>query len=287
MPPVRRQGEANIGPTISTGLAAGPSLKHAIVSGLHECFERDAFSIFWMNDLPPRRIALPSSSDETRVGKLFREHFVTPGYEYRAYDIGNDLGVPTAYVLLTCATSHGPIYVVGAAARLDRGQATLKALLEAVQGKSYVQWLMSQHAGWSPTADFSNVTDFCFSCIVYSVAQELTPHLLGVEQRVSSELPLEELPRASPVDAPTELRELVRRLAARDYEAIVVELTTPDVAPLGVRVVRVITPELQPLHADHRFPFLGGRRLYEVPARLGHGDVRTEDQLSPYPHPFP
>ncbi|MDY7233139.1 YcaO-like family protein [Hyalangium rubrum] len=288
MPCLTRPGEADIGHTLSTGLGAGPSRERAILSGLYECLERDAFTLFWMNDLPVRRIDLRGASRATPAGRVFLEHLAVPGHEYRAYDITHDLGVPTTYTILSCQTFQGPLHVVGAASRLDGSQATLKALLEAVQGKPYVLWQLQRHAGWKPAADFSNVTDFSLSCMLYTAVRELTPHLLGIDQRVSAELTLDALPRWEPTDATTELEELVRRLEAQGYEALVVDLTTPDIRSLGLTVVRVVTPELQPLHADHRWPFLGGKRLYEVPVRIGARAERVkEEQLSRYPHPFP
>ncbi|MCY1083396.1 YcaO-like family protein [Archangium lansingense] len=285
MPSLQRPGEADLGPIISTGLGAGSSLERAILSGLYECLERDAFTLFWMNDLPVRRIRLRG---ETPTGRIFRERFAVPGYEYRAYDLTLDLGVPTTYVVLTCQTWRGPLHVVGAASRLDGDQATLKALLEAVQGRPYVLWQLERHSGWKPAADFSNVTDFSLSCMLYSVVEELTPHLLEVDQRVTSELALEDLPRWEDTNPATALAELVHRLEVRGYELVVVDLTTPDIESLGLKVVRVVTPELQPLHGDHRWPFLGGKRLHEVPLQLGYRHERaSEEQLTRYPHPFP
>ncbi|HEX5751297.1 MAG TPA: YcaO-like family protein [Archangium sp.] len=288
MPYTLKADEPDVGPTISTGLATGSSLEGAIVSGLQECMERDAFTLFWMNSLPVRRIQLRNASRSTRAGQLFHQHLEAPGYEYRAYDITSDLGVPTTYSMLACPSARGPLYIVGGATRLDGGQATLKALMETVQTRPYVLWLMERDPHWRPAADFSNVVDFPFSCRLYTVAEELRPHLLSVEERVTSEVSLEELPRWESRDAATDLAELVQRFERRGYEAVVVELTTPDIAALGLRVVRVVTPELQQLHADHRYPFLGGKRLYDVPVRLGYrSEPADETQLNPYPHPYP
>jgi ribosomal protein S12 methylthiotransferase accessory factor len=36
------------------------------------------------------------------------------------------------------------------------------------------------------------------------------------------------------------------------------EITTPELAAVGLRAVRVLSPDLTPLHADHRKPHLGG-----------------------------
>ena len=71
-----------------------------------------------------------------------------------------------------------------------------------------------------------------------------------------------------------------------EYEVAVIDLTSPDVFQMGMRVVRVLIPELVSLHGDHRYPFLGSRRIYDVPKMLGF-KKNTEGMLNPYPHPFP
>jgi ribosomal protein S12 methylthiotransferase accessory factor len=61
------------------------------------------------------------------------------------------------------------------------------------------------------------------------------------------------------------------------------------VAQAGLFVVRVIVPGLVPLHSNHLRPFLGVRRLYDVPVRLGweRDGWRAETGFNPFPHPFP
>ena len=79
-----------------------------------------------------------------------------------------------------------------------------------------------------------------------------------------------------------------RRLAAREAGAYAVDVTSPDVAAAGLRVVHVLVPELCALDVLEGARFLGGRRLYQaafeaglVPGPLGPPD------LNPDPHPFP
>ena len=81
---------------------------------------------------------------------------------------------------------------------------------------------------------------------------------------------------------------LCERVAAAGSSAYAVDVTSPDVAELGLKVIRVIAPELCALDASHNARFLGGRRLYEAAAGLGLcRDVLGEDQLNPGPAPVP
>ena len=275
-------GEPSIGFQCSTGLAAGGSLAQAILSGLCEDFERDAFTLFWLDELPARRVHLEGS----RLWRRFEAHFAVPGYEYRIYDVTNDLGVPTALVLLISPSARGELYVAGAASRPRWDQAVEKALLETVQGRPYVLYQLKQEPDWQPGPDFSNVVDFAAHGRLYTSVRELVPVLLGMEDRVTAHVKLASLPRLGGGDLLGDIAWLVGRLAELGYEAVVMDLTTPDMASLGLRVVRVLTPELQPLHGDHHHPHLGGERVREVPVRLGVRGPHEPPRINPYPHPF-
>jgi ribosomal protein S12 methylthiotransferase accessory factor len=44
---------------------------------------------------------------------------------------------------------------------------------------------------------------------------------------------------------------------------------------------------MQPIHFGHSSARLGGRRLFELPVKLGLlSRPRTEDELNPCPHPL-
>jgi ribosomal protein S12 methylthiotransferase accessory factor len=65
------------------------------------------------------------------------------------------------------------------------------------------------------------------------------------------------------------------------------DLTTPDIALLGLAVARVVVPGMNPLFMGHANRALGGKRLYTVPQLLGHPGLNPGDADNPYPHPFP
>jgi ribosomal protein S12 methylthiotransferase accessory factor len=81
---------------------------------------------------------------------------------------------------------------------------------------------------------------------------------------------------------------LCRRVEAAGSTLYAVDVTSPDVAELGLTVVRVLAPGLCLLDASHAARFLGGRRLYEAAAALGlrRGPL-PESDVNPDPHPFP
>jgi ribosomal protein S12 methylthiotransferase accessory factor len=287
MPYVRTPAEADIGPTISTGLAAGPSLQAATLSGLLECIERDAFTLFWLNRSPVRAVDVTSPRHHP-VAELFRHRLARPGFRYAVYEMPTDLGVTAIVVVLASPSPRGTIYSIGAAARADGADATAKALIEAVQGRSYVQHLLAQAPDWQPKADFSDVVDFPLAAKLYSAVPRLAGELEGIADRVTARVAVGDLPAATARAPAATLARLAGRFRDLGYELVAVDVTTRDIGGLGLSVVRVVAPELQRLHAHHRYPFLGGRRLYELPVKLGHrASPPDAADFNPLPHPFP
>ena len=68
---------------------------------------------------------------------------------------------------------------------------------------------------------------------------------------------------------------------------LIVDVTTPDVRELGFVVVRAIVPGYHPLALGFQCRARGGRRLYEVPQKLGHKGITRESGENPFPHPYP
>ena len=271
--------------TISTGLACRNSRIEAILYGLYECIERDAFVVYWLNALTRSRIEFDNVAD-TALQRTLTKHFVRRGIQYHIWDITTDIPVSTYFCVALGHSNIGPLFTVGSASHLDSRQAFLKALTESAQGRPYLRYEYNRDPGWHCTEDFSNVNDFEDHAQVYSRHPELVSKL---EFCTTKSVETTTVSSSASIGSSEEaLKKTVSLLEQRGFDVLVVDLTTPDVRELGLHVVRVLVPGLQPLHGDHRYPFLGGRRLYEVPVRLGlRHEAPSEDQLFNLPHPFP
>jgi hypothetical protein len=66
-------------------------------------------------------------------------------------------------------------------------------------------------------------------------------------------------------------------------DILIADVTTPDVSALGLSVVKVIVPDLQPMHLSELRSSWTDRLL-----RFGcpPGTRRTPADLNPVPHPF-
>src|SRR5918911_2581384 len=73
------EGEVTIAPGVSTGQATARDPSSAVLSGLYEIIERDAFMISWLNRLPLTRLDIESNP---AVRDIFRSRFERPDLEY-------------------------------------------------------------------------------------------------------------------------------------------------------------------------------------------------------------
>ncbi|QWF77055.1 YcaO-like family protein [Amycolatopsis sp. CA-230715] len=254
-------------PATSSGLAAGPSTVHALLRATQELIERDALTVSWLHSLAPARIPVPAALREPveSLGGRVHAFDLTPGYSPH----------PVIAVAGTLPLGGRPRSTLGLACRADAGEALEKAWLEWTQGTVFLEvWL----AGNEKTVlKPRQVTDFDAHAAYYTSRPREWDRLPWWRGPVGT----------APVSSPArgtaaELAELVRALRRHRIRLAYRELTTPELAAVGLNAVRVLSPELTPLHSDHRWPFLGG-----TTADLARRFPDAKPGVFPNPHPHP
>ncbi|WP_030172142.1 YcaO-like family protein [Spirillospora albida] len=292
------------------GIAAGTDDRMARTAALEEIIERDATVIWWANRLPARPVdvAHPRLAPHlTPVPEAGPGWAAATGVDspcrYRVVALPTVFDVAVLGVLLDDPEHR--ISVLGVAARPDPAGAALKALAEAVTLRRYALGLLdpdgdiwvSARDGTIPIeffhphrpdrryadsyrADFRDVADLsCHSQIWLD--PRMRPHLAPITGP-GDPIGLDELPRVTG----DPYRAYLERLAGAGLTAHAVDVTTPDVAALGLRAARVVVPGAYS-NAPAAFPFLGGARLRTDPVRLGLRTAPTRDDelnLVPLPH---
>lgn len=269
---------------ISTGLASGCSFAEAALSGLCEAVERDAFTLTWQARMSRPRISPESLSTPCR--DLIRR-YADAGLGVELVDVTTDIRVPTVMTIAVGDAGTSPALAVAAAADPSPELAVTKSLEELAHTRKFARQLMD----YTPPVPVEVEEG-------HPQVQDQKDHLrfycpqgskpfaefawASAEERDLAELP--DLAARSPE---AELAAVVAELASAGLEPVACDLTTPDIAPLGLSVVRVVAPGLHPLFMGYRNRALGGSRLYEVPRMLGHRGVAPGGPDNPYPHPFP
>ena len=272
-----------IGPATSNGLACHATLGEAVLSGLLEVVERDAFMIVWSN-----RLSLPRLSwehDDELVA--FEARYLMPtGLRYAAVDLSAFWGIPTALGVVRsderCAAALG----VGACAAATIQRAVRKALDEACRVQAWATDLDFRDRDREFAPDCSDVRDFDDHVHYYADHERArASEFLDAGVEVHDVAQVEPLPGEA---VAAQIEAITGRLSERGCCAYGVDVTAPDIRDAGLSVAKVVAPELCPLDADHRARFLGGCRLYEAAFELGlMSRVLGPDDLNPAPHPFP
>ena len=138
--------------------------------------------------------------------------------------------------------------------------------------------------------DYADVTSLDLHSLLYG-----DPKMRGKIAFLSGDVPASVDARKAVVRRETqegstggELRRCVAALRRLELDAVAIDMTPPEVADLGFVVMRVVVPELHQLWGGHQVRCLGGRRVAEVPIRLGYGDrSRAPGDFNRDPHPMP
>lgn len=281
-------GEAVIGRNASSGLAAGYTLEEAILTGLYEVVERDAFASCWLH----RKVGPRITVDDPGLQQMLTEryHADHPSVDFRIFDITLDIPIPCIFAIMRRPAEFGPALCVSSVTRLSPKDLIRKGLREVGQGLPYIRYLAPQLKDWEPAPDHSDLTSFDHHCMLYNVRPELVPDALAFCDEMEEEILFSQIPDRSTGRVKGDIEHCVEALRRCGKEVIVTEITTQDIGDVGLRVVRVMIPGLVPLHGNHNFPYLGVTRLYELPRLLdweSSGWKPPEGGLNPNPHPFP
>ena len=249
--------------TTSTGLAAHTDLYKAILIALYETIERDSFVITWMQELTEVPKIKISKEIQSHLDSLFPLE-----YEFHFFDITFDLKVPTVFGMCFGETDYGKFVSVGTATRGTYKEAISKTILEIGQTFSYFRYLLGEKTTLNPEK-FEDIRNFEDHSIFYLKRQDLM-HIFDKWRDIK---PTKEIDfyENSRLDSPQkEILEILTTFKENDCDVLVKYLTTPDVRDAGFHSVKVITPQLIELSGSYTEYFSGGRRLYEVPEKMGY-----------------
>jgi ribosomal protein S12 methylthiotransferase accessory factor len=264
-------GRTDVAVATSTGLAAGPTAYLALLRAVQEVVERDALAVTWLHAVPGRRVELPEAY-EVAVGGLGGEAIcmdATPAYSPH----------PVALVAGHIPLRGDPRFALGAACRETWGQAVEKAFLEWVQGISFAGFYVEVQPGLEvkPASALKTFDDHAVYFTLHPEEWEDLPLLRGA-YIVRSDGDV------APASTRESLGQLAGSLARKGIRLFYRDLTTSDLAAVGVCAVRVLSPDLVPLACDEEWRFLGGT-VSDVGRRYPWA---AEAELSfPNPHPHP
>lgn len=285
----------------SNGCGLGNSLTEAVLYGLYEVAERDAFLMAWYARTPLRRVAVPA--DDPVLPHL-ADRLEAAGYQLMFFDATNDFAVPTvlALVLHRDPASGAPQALFAAGAHPDPRAAMRSAAAEAVVDAIVTPDVVRAKPHYLDRARLLPMLDD--PALVLTLDDHVALNTLPeARERYAFLLDGDDAPDggddwrevwpglpAPAGDLTRLLTDTVARLDRAGLEVVAVDQTDPRLRDrLGLHSAKVIVPGSLPMtfgHINHRTR--GLPRLLETPFRLGRAAAPLRyDDLARHPHPFP
>lgn len=288
-----REGPTNFVQECSNGCAAGASLEEAILFGMLELIERDAFLLAWYG-----KARLPEIDPRTcqrQHNRLMLSRIELQGYDVRLFDNRIDLKVPVVTAVATRRDGGLGTMCLASGAGLDPEAAVSGALCEVA---TYVSDFEGRVARLLPELkdmvhDYGKVRNLEHHPLLFGLPEMLDKagFLLGPDRKQ----PIAEIYRDWEQDRPRTLdladdvRFCLQVLTDAGFDVIVVDQTGPEQVPFGLHTVCVIVPGLIPID----FGWFKQRALNMPRMRnaFRHAGWRSTDldnsELHLVPHPFP
>lgn len=277
---------SSIAYSTSTGLAFHSTPAEAILSGIYELVERDAFMITWYNQLSLPRIEIES---DPVLARFMRRHIAPSGIEVHLINLTDFLGVPT--VLGVSVNPHSSLATValGASSGPTLRAAAQSAALESLQTRNWVKAEQRDGNALDPEAlDLEkDIRSFEDHIRLYAGehGREIASFLIQSDDTVRiDEVPVD----FSGKNPNEEIANVVDHLAGEGVRLFAADMTSPDVLEARGAVFKVVSPDVQMLDVGYRRRYLGGPRLRTAAHSVGLASKTFEvDDLNPWPHPFP
>ncbi|MBI2033197.1 MAG: YcaO-like family protein [Candidatus Levybacteria bacterium] len=258
---------------ISTGAAASFTKDEALVSGIYEIIERDAFLSLYLTKSTPPRVDLTHIRDP-KISHMYNQA-QRYNLELMLFDITNDLSVPTFLAIAIDRTGIGPFLSLGLKTSFNTIKAITGSIEEAFQSRPWMRHTIREFIGkpreinpamlhslpdrglyWTSPGSFKNL-DFLLSIPEVPIKIQ--------KKKINNEL--------------TYLKALFKK---KNYQVFYKDITYPIFKKIGVHVYKVIIPQLQPLFLQEDRKELRKERL-DMTASYFHNPNYTINQI---PHPF-
>lgn len=272
-------GERRFACEISSGFALGGCYEEAVLHGVLEVAERDAFLMAWYGQIPLPRIDLATVPD--RRIPLVAERIERQGYRVHVFDSTREHGIPSFWTLAEDVTGTGrPRAVSTGGSGLRPAEAALAALHELSQTVEYVT-ILALDPGWSERArhldghpdEVVSMSDHLL-CAADPAGFDRYSFLLDDPVTSTWQQGLERWQWPVNADIGADLDESVRRFAAAGMDVVAVDTTSMEQTAGGFTCVKVMAPGSVPMTFGHT-----ARRVTGLP--------RLPEVRNPHPHPFP
>ena len=262
----------------SNGASAHTDIVQAILNGLYEIIERDAFLTMWLNKIPMPILdikTLPNDFDESV--RMIREYDMN----IKLVDLTNDSRVPT--VMAVCYNNNPdkyPALEVGTGTHVQPEKAVQKALFEMETG--LIHSLEEDERKILEEDQISAIYEHAIYYLnpekrkywEFMISSKQASKLSGFAGKVVN-------------DDGAVLMEIVKHLHTLGRRVVYVNITPPDIRSLDLVAVKVFVTGIQPMYSGN-IVRLNLERLHQSAeyAKKNIGVTRLGTELNSAPHPL-
>ncbi len=267
---------------ISTGASSGNSLEEALVRGILEIIERDAFMIHYLAQTFGELI------DYSKNTKLKEIQDYLKKYQFDLYliNLPTDININTIMAFVIDITKANPIFISGMKSHFNPTIASIGAIEEALQSQSTIRVLLNRYSKIPKIIpqEIITITDRQLFWSSKEMFKYIVPWIEN--KRKITLLELKEY--SKPNHYLQNLDYLKKELLSKGQDILYREITKKEYKNYGIFVVKTIIPGLQPMHLNENYKYLGGNRIYNIPKYLNyyHGKYRDRVKLNNIPHFF-
>jgi ribosomal protein S12 methylthiotransferase accessory factor len=274
----------------SNGCALGGSIEEAVLGGLHEVVERDAYFATWYSRVPPLRIDLRTIDDRYSAALIARSE--AAGFEVHLFDMTSEARIPVVGAMIVDPSDDAKVKSYCASACDGRwSEAIFSALAEVTTSMGVYRKTetLDYDRARAMFADDSLVRDMFDHVLLYALPESFDRlrFILGGEVR-SLQACRERLPDAMHIDLTENLEAECARVLKVAEDIIVVDQTFPELQALGLSAAKVLVPGMLPVTFGHQYRRIDLGRLNRFARFNGvQGPAYTHDTINPHPHNFP
>ncbi|WP_368814510.1 TOMM precursor leader peptide-binding protein [Kocuria sp. CPCC 205297] len=284
----RHDGEPSFFYDTSNGCSLGSSTEEAVIHGLREVAERDAYLMTWYRGL--RLPEVDWKGRDTELDSLVSRSRLFTGFDVRVFLATMEYGIPSFLIVAQRPDSshERPVTFMGAGAHPDPIQAIVGGLYEligTIMATSYAfessrpealkmlrePWLMRRmehHSMVGALPEARERFDFLLAHPPAMVALENVP-----------------CTRSPEPDLRADLRIMLQGMRSAGLDVLVVDQTMPELQRAQAHCVRVLVPGLLPMTFGHWNRRTEGLPRLHSPAPYAHSV--SGSAVGATPHPFP
>lgn len=269
--------EPIIYPSISTGVAGHFTLEHALLNGIYEVLERDAFMVYYLNKLKPKQYDLATSKNKKirallDIAKRYNLQIIS-------LDIKTDFDIPVVASVVIDRSGLSKAVSIGLKSHLNVEKAILGSINEAFHTRTWIREAYIQNPKELTKSELINDSSIKNRGIFWYSSKSI-PKINFLIKNLDL---IKIKDKDDKLSVKDQISKLKKVLNEKGYTIFYKDITSRHFKKIPYKIVKVVIPGMQPLYLNEEYPLHGGKRLKKVPISLGY---KSDGKLNTYPHPF-